>query len=87
MWQHIASAAPHHLGAGGLHSLSPLPRWCGQVYRLVGGSRLGAWEAVVFGAPHVESALASVSAAGLPVVLPVATEAAVEISVLLTPCQ
>lgn len=37
--------------------------WCS-----VGESRLRPWEAVVFGAPHVESGLAFEGAAGSPVI-------------------
>lgn len=44
----------------------------------VGGRRLGAWEAVAFGEPHVESALAVELFAGRPVNGAVATETSVD---------
>jgi hypothetical protein len=48
----------------------------------IGESRLGAWEAVVFGASHVESALALVWSSSLLEGLVLATETAVEMLVL-----
>jgi hypothetical protein len=44
---------------------------------------LGEWEAVVFGAPHVESSLAAVPESGLPEKGTMATEVPVEILVRL----
>jgi hypothetical protein len=53
-------------------------RVCGRIfYHFIGGRRLGAWEAVVFGEPHVENALATGNEAGLSTLNPVVTEASV----------
>jgi hypothetical protein len=49
----------------------------------IGGRRLGAWEAVVFGSPYVESALAVVLRAGLLADGAMATETSVEMLVRL----
>jgi hypothetical protein len=39
------------------------------VLHFIGGRRLGAWEAVVFGEPRVENALSTVSGEGFPSLL------------------
>ena len=49
----------------------------GGSHGVIGGRRLGAWEAVVFGAPYVESALAMVQGAGLLAMRAIATETSV----------
>jgi hypothetical protein len=49
----------------------------GGCHDFIGGRRLRAWEAVVFGEPYVESALDTVIRGGLPSQLAVATEASV----------
>lgn len=55
---------------------------CGS-HGVIGGRRLGAWEAVVFGALHVESALAVARKAGLLAERAMATETSVAMLVRL----
>jgi hypothetical protein len=49
----------------------------GSPYHFIGGRRLGAWEAVVFGEPHVENALATENEVGLSILSSVVTEVSV----------
>jgi hypothetical protein len=55
----------------------------GGSHGVIGESRLGAWEAVVFGAPHVESALALAQGASLLAMRAIATETSVAMLALL----